>query len=219
MKIINNERADFLAKKATKHSKNAQIDGYSSFSYINRLLKNLKVEETRNWLLKKQGKRQKRNSNIQKSEPEIKSLITNKEIFKEPKRLTSRFFQLKIGHAITAVYLKRINKLEFSKCWWCSNRNQTIEHLLFECSKWRKERKKFYSKLEELKVSKPRNNDKEAKLKLFNNPKAHKAILTFLNDTQIGTKPDWEQEEEENIRNIDSWDTETIEESDSEGMG
>lgn len=146
-------------------------------------------------------------------------MTANKEIFKTSKRLSTRFFQLKIGHAITAVYLKRIGKSEFSNCWWCSNRNQTIEHLLFECSRWRKERKKFYSKLEESKTPRPRNNDKEAKFKLFNNSKAFKAILDFLNSTQIGTKPDWEQQEEENIRNIDSWDIESIEGLDSEGMG
>jgi hypothetical protein len=181
MKTSNNEKADFLAKKATKKSKNAQIDGYSSFSCISRLLKNLKVENTRNWLLKKQEKR--RNSRLNQFEPEIKveSLTANKKIFKTSKRLSTRFFQLKIGHAITAVYLKRIGKSEFSNCWWCSNRNQTIEHLLFECSKWRKERKKFYSKLEESKTPRLRNNDKEAKFKLFNNSKAFKAILAFLN--------------------------------------
>jgi ribonuclease HI len=58
MKIIDNEKADFLAKKAIKNSKNAQIDGYSSFSCVNRLVKNFKSENTRNWLLKKQEKRQ-----------------------------------------------------------------------------------------------------------------------------------------------------------------
>ena len=131
-------------------------------------------------------------------------MTANKEIFKTPKRLSTRFFQLKIRHAITAVYIKRIEKSEFSNCWWCSNRNQTIEHLLFECSRWRKERKKFYSKLKESKTLRPRNNNKEAKFKLFNNSKAFKAILTFLNDTQIEIKSDWEQGKEENIRNIDS---------------
>ena len=42
--------------------------------------------------------------------------------------------------------------------------------------------------------------------------------MAFLNSTKIGIKPDWEQEEEENIRNIDSWEIESIEGLDSEGM-
>ena len=92
MKIINNERAYFLVKKVIKHSKNAQIDGYSLFSCINRLLKNLKIEETRNWLRRKQEKRQNLSSNQSKPEIKVDSLTINKDIFKEPKRLSSRFF-------------------------------------------------------------------------------------------------------------------------------
>ena len=45
--IKDNEKADFLTKKATKYSKNSRIDGYSSLSYINQLLKNLKSKNTR----------------------------------------------------------------------------------------------------------------------------------------------------------------------------
>jgi hypothetical protein len=61
------------------------------------------------------------------------SLRANKEIFMVQKRLSNRFFQIKIGHAITAKYLKRIKKLDFANCWWCDNRNQTIKHLLLKC--------------------------------------------------------------------------------------
>jgi ribonuclease HI len=36
--IKGNEKADLLAKKASNQSKHTQIDGYSSFSYIQRLV-------------------------------------------------------------------------------------------------------------------------------------------------------------------------------------
>ena len=206
--IEGNERADVLAKKAANKQKNSRIDGYSSFSHINRLIKREKLENTRQWLLKKQEKRQV-HLNHRFELKKNSSLKTNKEIFQVKKQLSSRFFQLKIGHAITAKYLKRIGKSEFFNCWWCSNRNQSIEHLLLECRQWRKQRLKFYKDLENAKVSKPRTEDKEAKFKLFNNPHAFKAILAYISGTKIGTKPDWEERERENERNLDSLDLES----------
>ena len=181
-------------------------------------MKKEKFKNTRYWLLKKQEKRQKQlNQRFQLQTDS--SLRVNKEIFLATKQLSSRFFQLKIEHAVTAVYLKRIKKSEFSNCWFCNNRNQTIHHLLFECQKWRKQRRKFYIKLENSKVEKPRNEDKEAKFKLFNNPNAFKAILAFLSSTKIGIKPDWEERERENLENLDSWEIESLGGSDTEGVG
>ena len=68
---------------------------------------------------------------------------------------------------------------------------------------------KFYKDLENAKISKPRTEDKEAKFKLFKNPHAFKAILAYLSQTKIGIKPDWEERERENERNLDSWDLES----------
>jgi ribonuclease HI len=44
--IEGNEKADILAKKAAKQPKNALVDGYSSFSYIQRLVRRQKTLET-----------------------------------------------------------------------------------------------------------------------------------------------------------------------------
>ena len=120
--IEGNRKADFQAKKAANQPKNALVDGYSLFSYINRLIHKDKPENTRNWLLKKQGIRQKPLNQRFILENNT-SLRANKEIFLVKKQLSSRFFQLKIGHAITAKYLKRIGKSEYSNCWWCNNRD------------------------------------------------------------------------------------------------
>jgi hypothetical protein len=57
--IKENKKADFLVKKAANQLKNVLIDKYSLFSYINRLIIKEKPKETRDWLLKKQEKRQK----------------------------------------------------------------------------------------------------------------------------------------------------------------
>jgi hypothetical protein len=55
------------------------------------------------------------------------------------KSVASRYLQLKSGHAITGVHLLRIGKVQDARCWWCSSSRQTVEHVLLECRKWRRE--------------------------------------------------------------------------------
>jgi hypothetical protein len=129
--IEGNEKADLLAKKAAKQPKSAQVDGYSFFSYIQELIRRQKALETQQWLFNTQKQWLKHQEEFQ--EMPSSSLTTNKVIFQAKKQLSSRFFQLKIGHAIIAIYLKRIQKINNTHCWWCSDRNQTIEHLFFNC--------------------------------------------------------------------------------------
>jgi len=54
------------------------------------------------------------------------------------KRTTSRFYQLKSGHALTAVYLKSTDNRLDDHCWWCdpeddSGTHQTRDHLFKHC--------------------------------------------------------------------------------------
>ena len=118
--IEGNEKADLLAKKAANQPKSPLIDGYSSFSYIQRLVRRQKALDTQQWLFNTQKQRLKHQQEFQ--EKPTSSVTTNRAIFQSTKRLLSRFFQLKIGHAITAVYLKRIQKMDNTRCWWCSDR-------------------------------------------------------------------------------------------------
>ena len=121
---------------------------------------------------------------------------------------------MKIGHDITASYLKKIKKSEYSNCWWCSNRNQTVNHLLFECDFWRKERQNFYSDLAHLGLARPRKSDNKEKKKLFENSKLYKAILAFLKSTKIGLKPNFEEIEENERNRLDFWGIEELDEKD-----
>jgi hypothetical protein len=72
----------------------------------------------------------------------------NKHIKNARKSFAARHLQLKSDHAITAVYLMRIEKAEDARCWWCSGSRQTVTHLLLECRKWRRERESRVQKLE-----------------------------------------------------------------------
>jgi hypothetical protein len=111
---------------------------------------------------------------------------------------------LKIEHVITVTYLKRIQKLDNTRCWWCSERKQTVEHQFFNYKKWRKQRKKFYEETVKLGLLKSRNKDKTDKNKLFNNLYAYNAILVFLDATEIGLRVNNNEREEEEIYNQDS---------------
>ena len=206
--IEGNERADTLAKKAADQPKNALYTEYTSFTYIGRAIRQEKNLSTQKWLFNRQKKRLKHQNQFQ---PQNSQLTVNKDLFLVQKQLSSRFLQLKMGHAITANYLHRIKKIDNTNCWWCSNRNQTIKHLLFECQFWRKERNQFYAKLAKKGIARP-YTEKE----LFSNVKAFKAILAFLNATKIGIKPDLEDID---LDELDRWGIELISSSRSEGVG
>jgi len=51
------------------------------------------------------------------------------------KTIPRRYFQLKVGHALTGVYLERIKKNESQECWWCGHKRQTRDHLFKWCKK------------------------------------------------------------------------------------
>jgi len=57
------------------------------------------------------------------------------------KRTASRYYQLKLGHALTGVYLKSTDNSPDDHCWWCDPENnfgtqQTRDHLFKHCYKW-----------------------------------------------------------------------------------
>ena len=81
------------------------------------------------------GPHYKRTSN-EKFFPVIKDRLT-KEI-----KLTPNFTAIVTAHGKTKVYLCRFKIIEFQEC-PCNNRNQIIEHLLYECTKLQREREEL----------------------------------------------------------------------------
>ena len=122
------------------------------------------------------------------------------------KPLARRFYQLKIGHAITASYLHRIKRSDTSKCWWCNAAKQDIDYLLFKCRHWSLQRKTFYNELRRQRIATPRMSKERPKNRLFNTQKAIKPILDFINATNIGQRLNENEEEEENWDRLDKWD-------------
>ena len=213
--IEGNERADKIAKEAASKPIPPGVDRYSSFSYIMRQVKAQKRLETRNWLYKVtyKGEIKKRNRAYTLTEP----LELEPQVSTVRKPLAKRFYQLKIGHAITASYLHRIKRSNTPRCWWCNTAKQDIDHLLFECRRWSPQRRALYSDLRRLGITTPRMSEERPKNRLFNTPKAIKPILDFLNATNIGQRPKESEEEEENWDRLDRWDLDRLD-SEEPGM-
>jgi hypothetical protein len=116
--IEGNEKADKAAKEAAEKSISPGIERYSLFSYITRRIKAQKQAETKDWLYKKtyKGEYKKRDRVYSLSGP----LKPDLQVSSAEKPLAKRFYQLKMGHAIIAIYLYRIKRSDTEKCWWCN---------------------------------------------------------------------------------------------------
>jgi ribonuclease HI len=212
--IDGNEKADEAAKEAAKNPSVPEAERYSSFSYISRKIRAQKQSETMDWLYKTtyKGGNKKRNrayslSGLSKPDPLVSSAA---------KPVAKRFYQLKMGHAITASYLCRIKKSSSQKCWWCNAAKQDIEHLFFECRRWTRERQTLYSDLAREKIDRPRMSEDRPKNRLFNTPKAVKPLLVFLEATEIGRRPNEMVEEEAANRRLDEWELDRLEKEEME---
>jgi vacuolar-type H+-ATPase subunit I/STV1 len=119
------------------------------------------------------------------------------------KSVASRYLQLKSGHAITGTHLLRIGKVQDARCWWCSSSRQTVEHLLLECRKWRRERATMIRKLSTKNITIRETPDRRNARILFEH-KATVDVLEFIETTEVGKRPVTESDE------ADSWDIERL---------
>ena len=118
--------------------------------------------------------------------------------------LTSRFLQLKCGHAATGNYRKRFKLDSSAKCQWCGNENQDSTHILLQCKKWKKQREQLLKNLRRKRIFlSPRLNRKDTK-KLFWK-EAAEATLKFLSETQAGVIQNGDDE-----KWLDTWDLQLL---------
>ncbi|KAI5786256.1 hypothetical protein FPQ18DRAFT_308810 [Pyronema domesticum] len=108
------------------------------------------------------------------------------ELHRVRKELASRFYQLMMGHAVIAPYLKyKIKTSDSDICWWCdAEKRLTREHLFKECQGWKDEIKELWKRVEwEAGWKNYRHKPISA---LFNDSRAMSAILEFLDKTGVG---------------------------------
>jgi hypothetical protein len=115
------------------------------------------------------------------------------------KSVASRYLQLKSGHAVTGAHLLRIGKVQDARCWWCSSSRQTVEHLLRECRKWRRELATMIRKLSTKNIAISETPDRRNARILFGD-NATVDVLEFIEKTEVGKRPVAEPDE------ADSWD-------------
>jgi hypothetical protein len=136
----------------------------------------------------------------------------NKHVKDARKSCAARYLQLKSGHAVTAVHLMRIGKVEDARWWWCNSSRQTVAHLLLECRKWRRERETMAKKLKAKDITVSETPDRR-NLKILFPDNAIVDMLEFVEKTEVGKRPGAENDK------VDLWDVERLDKRDGEGEG
>jgi len=68
-------------------------------------------------------------------------------IAESTKRLASRYYQLKTGHARTVQYLHWAKVRLTAQCWWCQCPSQTRDHLFKVCPEWKMKQKILWAEV------------------------------------------------------------------------
>jgi hypothetical protein len=133
-----------------------------------------------------------------------------------PKKVASRYYQLKVGHAAVGTYLRRIGAQETDVCRWCAAPKESVYHLLFECRQWWSQRTITYRTFEKDKVLKPMPREEEPEARIFENRRASGALLQFLRQTEVGCAKGETKRIAERENRDDEWDLENLEEAEGE---
>ena len=135
---------------------------------------------------------------------------------KAPKRLASRYYQLKTGHAPIGSYLHKIGARDSPECRACGALEETAAHVLFECRRRSKPRKALYRELVDAGVPLPTAAEDAPEARLFSEPKATPALLCFLGGVDLfGDTARAAKEAELG----DQWGWEALREWEDEGVG
>ncbi|EED21745.1 conserved hypothetical protein [Talaromyces stipitatus ATCC 10500] len=104
---------------------------------------------------------------------------------KAPKRVASRYYQLKTGHAPIGTYLYRIGQRESPECQACKEPHETVRHVLFECRGRRAGRRTLYHALKKAGVPLPTAAEENPEARLFAEPRATQGLLQFVAEANL----------------------------------
>jgi ribonuclease HI len=179
--IEGNKKADAAAKSAAANptlpgtTKLLNSEKFSSISHINRVTKEKRSNETKKWITETTGHR-KNYSPPTLTKPDLITMASSKAI-------ATRYYQLKIGHAVISRHLKRIGTIDDDRCWWCnSGERQSISHLIKECHKWKQAKKKLQKAFPKCIWN---HNETQH---IFNNRSKTAQMLEFLKETEMGNR-------------------------------
>ncbi|EED23124.1 hypothetical protein TSTA_065770 [Talaromyces stipitatus ATCC 10500] len=109
----------------------------------------------------------------------------DKAAARAPKRLASRYYQLKTGHAPIGAYLHRIQARDSPECKACGALRETVSHILFECRGRHKARRELYRGLAKAGVPLPTAAEDNPEARLLSEPKATIALLQFVGSADL----------------------------------
>ncbi|EED23617.1 conserved hypothetical protein [Talaromyces stipitatus ATCC 10500] len=128
---------------------------------------------------------------------------------KAPKRLASRYYQLKTGHAPIGTYLHRIGQRESPECQACKEPHETVRHVLFGCRGRRTGRRALYRALEKAGVPLPTAAEESPEARLFAEPIVTQGLLQFMAEANLFNDNERTAREAESS---DAWGWDTLEE-------
>src|SRR4029077_8482229 len=208
-----NERADQAAKTtAAKPPRNGHQE--ISMAYTNRVCTEVVKARKQQWLTKMLGDRARAARGHYKAQRGWKQ---DPVLAAAPKRLASRFYQLKSGHAAIGPYLQRIGARESKRCQGCQAPEESVRHLLLECREWRRPRETMAKALRKAGVNMP-SAENTPEERLLGDPRATKAILGFLTETTVAC-PQGEEREASRTQREDEWGLEALVEAERAGEG
>ncbi|KAF7574516.1 Dimer-Tnp-hAT domain containing protein [Pyrenophora tritici-repentis] len=172
--IVGNERADYLAKEATKEDPRSTT---KSIAYLGTTIKRIQQTEQRQEYKKYKARATALNKATYSAKYPLKISKTI-QMPQNTKRVTSSaFYSLKLGHGYFNSYLKRFKKRDSNRC-TCQN-IQTPEHLLLYCHLYKDHRKTLLQTIKHRPVTLPL---------LLHTSIGIEATLAFITSTRIGTR-------------------------------
>ena len=179
--IEGNEQADQAAKRATIKPGGPGYEGLS-IAYIRRACTEARRKAVEEWADQHAVQGAHRRGSAYRPP---KGWGLDKIAAKAPKRLASRYYQLKIGHAPIGTYLHRIKARDSPECKTCGALRETVSHILFECRGRRGARRVLYRGLVDAGVPIPTAAEDSPEARLFSEPRATAALLQFVGSANL----------------------------------
>lgn len=120
--LVGNEKADLATRNRAERG-GKQVERWSSLAYIKKNMAQARSGELTKWHEMKMQEREvsRRGFYVPWTKAEINPILGN-----APKKYTSRYSQIKVGHGAVGTYLARIGVIETPECWWGKERVQSV---------------------------------------------------------------------------------------------
>ena len=181
MGLVGHDKADQSAKDRARRA-GRPAEQWSSLTHIWKKLTESRSSEPVRWHEVKRNEREASRRGF--CVPRLKTGM-NELLSSAPKKYASRYFQLKVGHGAIGIFLAKIGVRETPGCWWCGQREQSVEHLYTKCRRWRKQRRKLVRSLSAKSVNLQGWTEKKGLANLVADERALGPLLEFLKTTEV----------------------------------